>query len=354
VPSTSPSCETLIYLLKACSHVFVSILFRPDTGLDVYTSLTAPIASKSGPISRSSAHELSWTVLDLKHHPPPERCCNHCNPEFLDCLPTTSRDPRILKYASEFIHSLRPPPSRPVSPSSDISDSESMASQNSANFEPVKGKQNVAKEDKASLRELLVNWRKDRHFRMGNSPYVPCEVLLPPKQLEKLVASAGTFLKLPLIEPKHIQKAVPWDMAPDSDVAEVCNIISRWRLTLDIRRTPQSARRPHKRTQQTPIVSTPQPIFTSSPRGSARGRGRGGRAVPARPSFSVNPTPPVSMSQSQFETPGSRYDDFFSSLSASRTFTAAPLHFPPPNSNFTTAPSWPTPGAGPSTSRSHQ
>ncbi|KAJ7847580.1 hypothetical protein B0H14DRAFT_3675401 [Mycena olivaceomarginata] len=217
---SGPACSSF----KTCSHVFVSSLFCPDTGLDVYTSLAAPIASKSGPISQSSAHELSWTVLDLKRHPPPERCCNHCNPGYLSwCLPTTSRDPRILKYASEFIHSLRPPPSRPVSPSSDISDSVSVASQNSIDFEPVKGKQNVSKEDKAALQELLVNWRKDRHFRMRNSPYIPCEVLLPPKQLEKLVASAGTFLKHPLIEPKHIQKAGPWDMAPDSDVAEACH-----------------------------------------------------------------------------------------------------------------------------------
>ncbi|KAJ7037881.1 hypothetical protein C8F04DRAFT_1180008 [Mycena alexandri] len=290
---TSPSVKTLISLPTACSHVFVSKLFRPDTGLDVYTGLTEPIATKSRPVSRSSAHQLSWTVLDLKRHPPPERCCNHCNPEFLQwCLPTTTRDPRILKYASEFIHSLPPPPSRPASPASDISDSASVASQNSANFEPVKGKQNVSKDDKAALRDLLVTWRKDRHFRMGDSPYIPCEVLLPPKQLEKLVASAGTFLKHPLVEPKHIQKAVPWDMAPDADIAEVCDIISSWRLTLDIRRTPQSARRPHKRAQQAPVVPTPQPIFApvppASPRSSPRGRGRGrGRAVPVRCELSL-------------------------------------------------------------------
>ncbi|KAJ7860559.1 hypothetical protein B0H14DRAFT_3134812 [Mycena olivaceomarginata] len=76
----------------------------------------------------------------------------------------------------------------------------------------------VAKEDKAALRELLVTWREDRHFRMGNSPYIPCEVILPPKQLEKLVASAGTFLKHALVEPKHIQKVVAWDMA------DVCSL----------------------------------------------------------------------------------------------------------------------------------
>ncbi|KAJ7748596.1 hypothetical protein B0H16DRAFT_1552613 [Mycena metata] len=279
-------------------------------------------------------------------------------------------------YASEFIHSLPPPPSRPASPASDISDSASVASQNSANFEPVKGKQNVSKEDKAALRDLLVNWRKDRHFRIGNSPYIPCEVLLPPKQLERLVASAGTFLKHPLVEPKHVQKAVPWDMAPDSDVAEVCDVIARWRLTLDIRRTPQSARRPRKRTQQAPTAPTPQPVFTqvppTAPRSSPRGRGRGrGRAAPVRSSLSAHPTPPSSTPVSSSQTPVSstpsmRYDDFFSAIPASRTFTPRPLHFTPVNVNTpqslhftpinsmgTTPVPWPTPGAGPSSSYSH-
>ncbi|KAJ7853082.1 hypothetical protein B0H14DRAFT_2580648 [Mycena olivaceomarginata] len=48
-----------------------------------------------------------------------------------------------------------------------------MASQNSTDFEPVKGKQNVSKEDKTALEELLVNWRKvgsmpcTREVRLG-------------------------------------------------------------------------------------------------------------------------------------------------------------------------------------------
>ncbi|KAK6988987.1 hypothetical protein R3P38DRAFT_2460809, partial [Favolaschia claudopus] len=97
-------------------------------------------------------------------------------------------------------------------------------------FEPVRGKSSVSKEDKSSLRDLLIPWRKERHFQMGNSPYIPCEVLLPPKQLEKLVSSCATFLKHSLVEPHHIKKAVGWDMAADEDVAEVCDVIAGWRL----------------------------------------------------------------------------------------------------------------------------
>ncbi|KAJ7323632.1 hypothetical protein DFH08DRAFT_1029232 [Mycena albidolilacea] len=66
-------------------------------------------------------------------------------------------------------------------------------------------------------------------------------------------------------EPKHILKAVPWDMAPASNVVEVCDIIVRWRLTLDIMRTPQSACRVRKQLRPQPLPITPQPVFTPQP-----------------------------------------------------------------------------------------
>ncbi|KAK6984172.1 hypothetical protein R3P38DRAFT_3454845, partial [Favolaschia claudopus] len=124
-----------------CSHVFVKQRFRPETGLDLYTSLNASIASKSGRVSSQSSHELSWTVLDLKRAPTTERCCDHCNPGLFDWFkPSNAHDPRILKYAADFIHSLPPPPSRPSSPASVMSDTGTAASFESGEFEPVKGK----------------------------------------------------------------------------------------------------------------------------------------------------------------------------------------------------------------------
>jgi hypothetical protein len=241
-----------------------------------------------------------------------------------------------------------------------------VASQNSADFEPVKGKHPVSKEDKTVLRELLIAWRKDRHLHMGNSPYIPCEVILPPKQLEKLVASAGTFLTHTSVEPKHIRKAVAWDLAVDSDISEVCDIIARWRLTLEIRRTPQSARRPHKRTQQDAVSVFPQPVFTPLPpvvpqsNPSPRGRGRRGRARATVTHSAVSTRPlsalatPFPTPQNSFQTPGSSYDDFFSSVSTSRTFTPTPLRLPLSSPYPTPGPSNShlSGGTGPSNSQS--
>jgi hypothetical protein len=370
--ASSTECEyfptplaTLINNAVACSHVFLGKVFRPETGLDVYTGLTDPIASRSGPISRSSAHELSWTVLDLKRSPPRHRCCNHCNPNLLAWFkPSSSRDPRILRYASDFIHSLLPPPlSRPSSPASVISDPGTVASNDSVDFEPVRGKHTISKEDKAALHDLLVAWRKERHFCMGNSPYIPCEVLLPPKQLEKLVVSAGTFLKHALVEPKHVLKAIPWDMAAASDVSDVCDIIARWRLTLDIVRTPQSERRTRKQPRSLPTTPlTPQPVFTPipaalgpptpgtsgrHPRGSSRGRG-GTPRVPAGSRQNAPPSmraPILPAVQHPFPTPS--YDDFWSTFSSrsTSTFTPTPLRTPLPLTSS------PVPSATPGPSR---
>ncbi|KAJ7448109.1 hypothetical protein FB451DRAFT_1289255 [Mycena latifolia] len=221
-----------------------------------------------------------------------------------------------------------------------MSDTGTVATQDSAEFEPMKGKQSISKEDKAALRALLVTWREERHFRMGNSPYIPCEVLLPLKQLEKLVAAAGTFLNHARVEAKHIQKAVAWDMASATDVAEVCAVISGWRLTLEISRTPQSAQRQRKQPRTLPVPLTPQPIFTPMPprsarpplptpaaSGSAHGRvlprGTSRRTpsnrqnLPPATPFSAFSSPSINPFPSTPQTPS--YDDFFASFTSRRT-----------------------------------
>ncbi|KAJ7876875.1 hypothetical protein B0H14DRAFT_2713373 [Mycena olivaceomarginata] len=226
-----------------------------------------------------------------------------------------------------------------------ISQAGTVATVDSAEFEPVKGKQTVSKEDKAALRALLVTWREERHFRMGNSPYIPAECVLPPKQLEKLVAAASTFLKHSLVEAKHIKKAIAWELASATDIAEVCQVISGWRLTLEISRTPQSARRQRKQPRTTPAIPlTPQPIFTPMPPRSARPP----LAAPASSGSRVQPGLPRTTSTRQ--TPSNRqnsppsfpiyspaatnafphtpqtptYDDFFASLHSSASRYSTP------------------------------
>ncbi|KAK6995636.1 hypothetical protein R3P38DRAFT_2567174 [Favolaschia claudopus] len=212
-----------------------------------------------------------------------------------------------------------------------MSDSGSAAdSLGSVEFEPVKGKQTVSNEDKASLRSELIAWRKDRHFRNGNSPYIPCEVLLPPKQLEKIVSSAATFLGKSIVEPRHVLKVVPWDMAPAADVSEVCDVISRWRLTLDIVRTPPSARRARKQARAHGPPPAPPPIFSlltpahsspSTPRGrggSLRGaRGTSRRTNSIRPPTFLTQTPLPSAQHTSNPFPTPTYDDFFSGIASS-------------------------------------
>ncbi|KAJ7791457.1 hypothetical protein B0H14DRAFT_2935254 [Mycena olivaceomarginata] len=238
-----------------------------------------------------------------------------------------------------------------------ISQAGTVATVDSAEFEPVKGKQTVSKEDKATLRALLVTWREERHFRMGNSPYIPAECVLPPKQLEKLVAAASTFLKHSLVEAKHIKKAIAWELASATDIAEVCQVISGWRLTLEISRTPQSARRQRKQPRITPAIPlTPQPIFTPMPPRSARpplaapASSSGSRVQPVyprttstrqTPSNRQNPppsfpiyspaatnafphTPQTPTVQFRSNRQGVTYDDFFASIHSSASRYSTP------------------------------
>ncbi|KAJ7722836.1 hypothetical protein B0H16DRAFT_1599805 [Mycena metata] len=234
---------------------------------------------------------------------------------------------------------------RPSSSASVISDTGSAATQNSAEFEPVKGKQSISKEDKAALRTRLIGWREQRHFEMGNSPYLPPECVLPPKQLEKLVAAAGTFLKHALVEPKHVRKAVTWELAAETDITQVCGVISGWRLTLNISRTPPSERRQGKqpRTFMAPIA---QPVFSpmpprpsrqplATPGPSTRGRRPAHGLSPNRTASTRQNIPPLSAPTSLYspaDNPFSRtptaYDGFFSTYRRPSSTYSTPQNTP--------------------------
>lgn len=282
-------------VVLACSHLFLVGLFRPKTGLDVYSSLEPGSTPSFGPISRSSSHELSWTILDLHRTPPPGRCCNHCNPHLLNLprfKPSNSRDPRILRYASEFIHSLPLPPSRPPSPAESIL---SNASQDTVELRPLKMSQTISKADQDSLRLRLTDWRTHKHLRMGESHFISPEVFLPPRQLEKIVNSAAILLSDDILTAKQVQKVVTWDMASLSDVQEVADVISAWRITL-------ASTSPQKRTKKRRGTDAPRPI--------------------PQPIFSQQPEAMPSNSHSRVSTENAN-ENIFNSPSASRPLGTA-------------------------------
>ncbi|KAJ7795465.1 hypothetical protein B0H14DRAFT_2919235 [Mycena olivaceomarginata] len=186
-----------------------------------------------------------------------------------------------------------------------ISQAGTVATVDSAEFEPVKGKQT-------------------RH-----SGWETARIFLPSQR-------ASTFLKHSLVEAKHIKKAIAWELASATDIAEVCQVISGWRLTLEISRTPQSARRQRKQPRITPAIPlTPQPIFTPMPPRSARPP----LAAPASPpDLGCNPTPsnrqnpppsfpiysPAATNAFPHTPQTPTYDDFFASIHSSASRYSTP------------------------------
>lgn len=243
-----------------CSHHILSSTFRPNTRLTTYSTLAGGVPSTIGARSQQSSHELSWTVLDLGRAAPASRCCNICNPHLLaPLMPACPNDPRLYAFANDFIHPIAQPPSRPSSPASVISSS----SRATTTFQPIKGKQNIAKHDKDRLRTLLSSWLDLRHARRGGSLFISRNFGLPPKQMEKLVASCGRFLASTDIGKKEVLKIVKLDMASDEDFADIAQVISGWREGLNIIQTPASQRRARKKARAEDDVRTPvaQPNF---------------------------------------------------------------------------------------------
>jgi hypothetical protein len=189
-------------------------------------TLTGGIPSTTGIRSKQSAHELSWTVLDLGRTAPATRCCSICNPQVLTLLaPALPDDPRLYTFANNFIHPIAQPPSHPSTPASVASNS----SRATTTFEPVKAKQNISKLNKDRLRSLLTAWLEVHHAHRGSSVFISRDFGLPPKQMEKIVLSCSSFLASTDIGKKEVLKVVRLDLASDEDFANISHIISEWR-----------------------------------------------------------------------------------------------------------------------------
>jgi hypothetical protein len=277
-----------------CSHKFMSQVFRPKTELTTYSSLTANTPFEVGKYSTRSDYELTWTVLDLHRSPPHSRCCTHCNPGLLSRLvPSNRNDPRLVKFACNFLHPFPedPPPTRPPSQASGASDGSQLS-----HFEPMKGSHSISQHEKDHLRDALLDWRDARHRKRGQSCLLSPEIALPPKLVKKLVNGSGAFLKAELIGRREILKVITWDFATPEDFEEVSKIIHDWRVTITVSDTPASQRRARKKNrtnENTTLACTPQPVFAPGPP----------RGVRAKPSSMSSPCQAPQQDADIFGTP---------------------------------------------------
>ena len=176
-------------------------------------------------------------------------------------MPACPDDPWLYAFAADFVHPIAQPPSRTASPASVMSNS----SHATTTFEPVKGKQNIVKHNKDSLRNLLSSWLDVRHAWRGGSPFISHNFGLPPKQMEKIVVNCGKFLASTDIGKKGVLKVVKLDLASDEDFTDIAHMISEWRDGLNIIWTPASQRRARKKARTEDEAHTPvmQPNFYS-------------------------------------------------------------------------------------------
>lgn len=256
--------------LVACLHNLLATTFRPNTNITTYNSLTDRDIRSRGLRSKNSAHELSWTVLNLNRHAAPPTCCNNCNPSLAQpYLPSAPDDPWFFAQANDFIHPIAYPPLPPSSTSSVFS-SLSIDSTASTPFEPLKRgarARHISKEEKVELHVLHEAWLDKQHERFGSSVFLSRDLGLPPRQMNKLLTHCGKFLLLKIITKKDIQRVVKLDMNTDTKIAEIRSVIDEWRIGLKIHCSPQSQQRPAKKRNAgendmpTPL---PQPIFCPS------------------------------------------------------------------------------------------
>lgn len=127
-------------------------------------------------------------------------------------------------------------PSRPGSRASNVSQISDLS--NTSKFQPVRGTFVVNKESKDSLRQALEQWAKQRWERRGSSPLLSWKVGLPPKQTDKILANAASFLRLREVTPEAVLKVVKLDLLLAVEVEEVAKVIGEWREEAVITATP--------------------------------------------------------------------------------------------------------------------
>ncbi|KAK7433877.1 hypothetical protein VKT23_020502 [Stygiomarasmius scandens] len=239
-----------------CSHTFIREVFRPQSQLDTYHSLTDNVIVQRGRCSQLSPFELSWTVLNVACSPSSMRCCGHCNPELVQAYgPADEHDERLFTYAHKFFFPLGQPPSPPSPPLSP-----------SKAFSPFPADFEVSDDDKENLRQKLIEWRNSE-YDASQDPLLDSELILPPKQLNNLVKFSSRLLRFPRMSANLILATIKWETAPANALQSLVPILDAWQRTVPrpapISPSQQRARKRQKRNDK--IAATPIKLFIRVP-----------------------------------------------------------------------------------------
>ena len=228
--------NALTPMTVVCAHQFVRDNFSPKTSLTIRTSLVENAPVKTGPRSTTSSFEMTWTMLDLQRTPPHTRCCYVCNPTVALLYPSSDKhDPRLHKFAADFLLPIVAAPSQP-SLSASTRTNNSQRSTFTAAASGVK----VSSDQKESLQQLLTVFRCQLWEEYGSPSFFSSQMYFPPKQLESFIQHCPKYLSTSSITPSFLRKLVKWDSACEANLEKVVSIISDWRESIQPAITPTS------------------------------------------------------------------------------------------------------------------
>ncbi|KAJ3501033.1 hypothetical protein NMY22_g19060 [Coprinellus aureogranulatus] len=171
-----------------CGHKFLRTVFRPRTRLPIYRTLTPGPNDwpSTDPRPRPTSYMSTWTVLDLGREPLRSRCCWACNPELLPQYEaSTPADPRLTKYAKDFLYPAGQVPPAPPSTIASVASGSSASTNQKTHL-----KSNVPEPTPSELADLerrLDGWAKQCYIDAGSLRYSSPRIYLPPGLRQKFL-----------------------------------------------------------------------------------------------------------------------------------------------------------------------
>ncbi|PPR04750.1 hypothetical protein CVT24_006896 [Panaeolus cyanescens] len=244
-----------------CIHNFFRQHFRPKTQLNTFTSLDPdPFhPDQKGSRSLASNFQLSWTTLTmLDWQAPLNNCCNFCNKSLNDLYQAPGADDaRLTAYASDFTFPLvvasatdatQNPRGRAhafsiTSHTSTESEPQAIAvPMSQVAFKPLKQRCTLPDSQKKNLHTQLEAWRDQQNPavqpELEGFALFSSRLVMPDKVIKRLVDYGGHFLRHVEVTPELIHKVAQWDLATDSSLRQVVNIICCWRQQAVLELTP--------------------------------------------------------------------------------------------------------------------